>query len=160
MYIVFGTGHLNHALEPTLEIETIQINALAFAAVASHAMGHFTRQGHGTIVGISSVAAARGSAHVPAYNASKAFVASYLKELRLRTLKQSTPIQITEIRPGSVDTAMMKTEKPFWVVSPDIAAKRILSVVEKGKPVAYVPRRWAFIAVLLRCLPEFIYKKL
>lgn len=160
VYIVFGTGHLNPTLTPTLELETVQLNALAFTAVASHAYRHFLNQGHGKLIGISSVAAVRGSSHAPAYNASKAFVASYLEGLRGRASKECPKLQITEIRPGFVDTAMMKAEKPFWLTSPQTAVKSLLSAVQRGKAIAYVPRRWQLIAILLKILPASIYHKL
>lgn len=160
VYIVFGTGHLNPELEPELEIETIQLNAIAFTAVASHAYRFFSKQGSGKLIGISSVAAVRGSRRAPAYNASKALVASYLEGLRGRAKTAGLPVQVSEIRPGFVDTAMVKADKPFWMISPALAAQAILKTVEKGKPIAYIPRRWLFIAILMRILPAAIYHKL
>ncbi len=160
VYIVFGTGHLNPSLSPELELETVQLNALAFAAVASHAYQHFSKQGFGKLVGISSVAAVRGSRHAPAYNASKAFVASYLEGLRGRAAKECPQVQIAEIRPGFVDTAMMKTPNPFWVISPEAAAKSIIAAVDYGKKVAYIPKRWQIIAILMKLLPASLYHRL
>ncbi|MBK1877890.1 SDR family NAD(P)-dependent oxidoreductase [Pelagicoccus mobilis] len=160
VYIVFGTGHINSRLEPSLESETVQLNALAFTEVASHAMQHFIKQGRGKLVGISSVAAVRGSPHAPAYNASKAFVASYLEGLQLRVAKDKLPIQVTEIRPGFVDTAMMKADNPIWLISPEHAVKALLLAVERRKKVAYIPGRWRWVALLLRLLPPELYQKL
>ncbi len=160
VYIVFGTGHINPDTDPVLEIETIQLNALAFTAAASHAYRFFAKQGYGKLIGISSVAAVRGSRHAPAYNASKALVASYLEGLRGRAAATKSPILVCEIRPGFIDTAMMKAEKPFWLISAPVAVKALLSAVERGKSIAYIPRRWQLIAAVLRLLPSSLYHKL
>lgn len=48
---------------------------------------------------------------------------------------------------------MMKVEKPFWVSSPQKAARQIVDAALKGKRLVYVNKRWAIIAWLLRILP-------
>lgn len=79
LYISSGTGYLNRDLDWPPEDETIRVNSLGFAAVASAGFLRFMQQGHGHIVGITSMAALRGSADAPAYSASKAFASRYLK---------------------------------------------------------------------------------
>jgi len=159
VYLCAGTGHLNPDLRWPLEEETIRVNALGFAALASAALSFFLQQGHGQLVGITSVAAVRGAAVAPAYGATKAFESHYLESLRLRARRSGRPIFVTEIRPGFVDTAMMKAERPFWVVSPALAARKIVAATEARKAIAYVPRRWRLVAGLLQLLPTAIYEK-
>ena len=77
-----GTGHENPHLEWELERDTIETNALGFAAIANVAAEHLASRGFGTLVGISSIAAIRGNGGAPAYGASKAFVSHYLAALR------------------------------------------------------------------------------
>jgi short-subunit dehydrogenase len=154
VYLSSGVGHLNPDLEWEPEAETIAINVNGFARLACAAMAHFEKQGRGQLVGISSVAALRGAGEAPAYGASKAFVSRYLQSLRFRARKSGKAITVTDVRPGFVDTAMMKAEKPFWVASPQKVAEQIVDAVEVGKKVVYVSRRWALIGWLLRHLPE------
>ncbi len=71
IYLVAGTGHLNPDLRWALEEETIRVNALGFAALAACSLRLFLQQGYGHLIGISSVAALRGSATAPAYSALK-----------------------------------------------------------------------------------------
>lgn len=149
-----GTGHLNPALEWQLEEETIALNAMGFARIACAAIAVFEKQGHGHLVGISSIAALRGAGEAPAYGATKAFASRYLQGLHLRARKQGGKIRVTDVRPGFVDTAMMKADKPFWVASPAKAAAQILSAIDAGKRIVYVTRRWSLIGWLLRHLPE------
>ena len=159
VYLCAGTGHPNPDLIWKLEDETIRVNALGFAALASNAMTFFLKQGYGHLVGITSVAAVRGSSAAPAYGASKVFESHYLESLRLRARRSAAPISVTEVRPGYVDTAMMKTDHPFWVCSPAVAARQIAAAAEERKSVVYVTRRWRFVAWLLRLLPNMIYER-
>jgi short-subunit dehydrogenase len=159
VYLCAGTGHLNPDLRWKLEDETIRVNTLGFAALASNAMSFFLKQGHGHLVGITSVAAVRSSSAAPAYGATKAFESHYLESLRFRARRSGLPIFVTEIRPGFVNTAMMKTDHPFWVSSPAVAACQIAAAVEARKSIAYVTRRWRLVVWLLRLLPSMIYAK-
>jgi len=159
VYICAGTGHPNPDLRWELEDRTIRVNALGFAALASTAMSYLLKQGHGHLVGITSVAAVRGSSEAPAYGATKAFESHYLESLRIRACKSGFRIWVTEIRPGFVNTAMMKAEKPFWVASPVVAARQIIAAVEARKSVAYVTARWRLVAWLMRMLPSMIYDR-
>lgn len=160
VYLCAGTGHLNPDLIWKLEDETIRVNTLGFAALASSAMSFFLKQGHGHLIGVTSVAAVRGSRAAPAYGATKAFESHYLESLRIRACRSGAPIFVTEIRPGYVDTAMRKTDHPFWVSTPTVAASQIAAAVGARKSIAYVTRRWRFVAWLLRLLPRTIYERL
>ena len=113
-----GCGLFNPDLDFAKEKETIDVDVTGFAAMANVAFKHFIKQRAGHLVGISSIAALRGSESSPAYGASKAFVSNYLEGLRQKAHKLGLPITVTEIQPGFVDTAMTKGIKGlFWVAS-------------------------------------------
>lgn len=149
-----GTGHINMDLEWQPERDTLTLNVLGFAAFAGAAIRLFARQGNGHLAGISSIARFRGDGEAPAYGASKAFVSVYLDGLRDAIKKKKLPVYVTELCPGFVDTAMMKDDKPFWVATPEKAADQMLDAIRKGKKCAYITRRWALVAWLLRFLPR------
>jgi len=155
-----GTGHLNDALDWNKEKETIDTNILGFSAIANTAIQYFIKKGSGHLVGISSIASIRGSNIAPAYNASKAFMSNYLEGLRIKISKKNIPITITDIQPGLVDTAMAKGDGLFWVAPPEKAARQIYKAIKKKKKKAYITKRWAIIALLLKIMPEFVYNKL
>ncbi len=100
-----GTGFLNPNLAWELEKQTIQVNVSGFTALADAALQHFIQSGKGHLVGISSLAALRGNGLAPAYNASKAFVSTYLQGLRYKVAGLGLPITVTDIQPGFVDTS-------------------------------------------------------
>ena len=136
------------------------VNVLGFMKTAQVAVRHFLKRGRGQLVGISSMAALRGNGAGAAYAASKAFQSVCLDGLRKLT-RSGLPIIVTEAQPGFVDTAMMKPERPLstvakWLLvsSPALAAHQILRAVGKGAKHAYITRRYALIAVVLKLLPR------
>lgn len=155
-----GVGFINPDLNWEQEKETIGVNVSGFAAVANVAVKHFCKQGSGQIVGISSIAAIRGSGDSPAYNASKAFVSNYIEGLRQKVRKLRIPVTVTEIKPGFVDTAMAKGEGLFWVAPPEKAAQQIFKAIEGKKKHAYITRRWRIMAWLLKIMPDWVYNRL
>lgn len=160
LIISAGTGHLNPSLNNSLALETIDTNVRGFIVAANTAYKHFKTQGYGKIVGISSIAALRGGADAPAYYASKACVSNYMEGLRVKAAKEKLAIQVTDIRPGFVDTKMAKGDGLFWVATPEKAARQIIAAVEKKKACAYITKRWRLIACLMRLMPHCLYKRL
>jgi len=155
-----GTGHNNHDLHWELDVDTVTVNVLGFMAVAQVTMRHFLRRGRGHLVGISSIAALRGN-RAAAYAASKAFQSVYLDGLRDLARHSGHPIVVTEVQPGGVDTAMLKPDRPLpavvrrlLVASPAKAARQILRAVQKRRKHAYITRRYALVAFILKLLPR------
>ena len=158
--ICSGIGFINNDLEWEKESATISINVTGFAAMANVIMEQFISQGSGHLVGISSIAALRGSESSPAYSASKAFISNYLEGLRKKVVKLKLPITVTEIIPGFVDTAMAQGDGLFWVAPAEKAAQQIFKAIRSRKNRACVTKRWRAIACLLKVLPDVIYLRI
>lgn len=153
-----GINHSNPSLEGSLEVDTIAVNALGFVAVANEAIALFRRQGKGHLAAVSSFAAIRGNGRSPAYSASKAMISTYIEGLRQNVSKEN--ISFTEIRPGFIDTDMIRgMSSAFWVVTPEKAARDILGAIKRKRKRAYVPLRWAFLAFFYRVLPDFLHDR-
>ncbi len=150
-----GVGFLNPDLDWNKDKETIEVNVLGFSAMANVFMKHFLSQGHGHLVGISSIAALRGSG---CYSASKAFVSNYLEGFRHQMAKKQRAITITDIQPGFVDTAMAKGAT-FWVTPVKQAAEMIVQAIQKKRTHAYITPRWRLIAWLLKWMPRRLYDR-
>ena len=153
-----GTGHGTSDLQWPNEKDTIDTNVSGFTAIADTAFNYFVKQGHGHLVGISSIAAIRGGRYAPAYNASKAFVCNYLEGLRHMAMKTKLPIYVTDIQPGFVDTRMAQGDRIFWRASAEKAARQIYRAIERKKPHAYVTRRWRLVAWVLKIMPNWLYR--
>jgi short-subunit dehydrogenase len=159
--ITAGTGHNNGDLREDLDVDTVTVNVLGFMKVAQAVLRQFMKRGRGHLVGISSVAALRGSRIGAAYAASKAFQSLYLDGLRDVAAHSGLPIVITEVQPGFVDTAMMKPDRPLGpiarfllVASPAVAARQIMKAVRRRAKHVYVPRRYGLIAFVAKLLPR------
>lgn len=155
-----GVGFINHELRWVYERDTIEVNVTGFSALANVAMRHFLSQGKGHLVGISSIAAIRGDGSSPAYNASKAFVSSYLQGLRKKASASNVPIAVTDIQPGFVDTALARGENLFWVASAPEAARQIYKAILARKSHVYVTKRWRLVAWLIKSLPDALYHRI
>jgi len=155
-----GTGDVNEHLDFEIEKRTIDTNVTGFTCIVDWAFNYFERQKYGHLVAISSVGGLRGSRQAPAYNATKAYQINYLESLRQKATKLKTPIFITDIRPGLVDTAMAKGNGLFWVMPLNKATNQIFRAIQRKRKVAYVTKRWGIIAFISRHLPRFIYDKM
>lgn len=87
-------------------------------------------------------------------------VGIYLEGLRISAEKSKLFIQVTDIRPGFVDTDMAKGEGMFSITRVDRAAKQISDAIQKRRKVVYVSKRWRLVALLLSLVPYQIYRKL
>ncbi|WP_411676199.1 SDR family NAD(P)-dependent oxidoreductase [Caproicibacter sp.] len=157
--IVICAGIVRPNLEADWEKDrdTIQTDVVGFAAIADAAVSCFRSQGHGHLVGISSLSALVYSDRTNAYCASKAFVSSYLKGLRQLFRKSKGEYHVTEVLPGWVKTEMTQhadLSKVFWATTAEKAAEQIYDAIEKHKKKIYISKRWRLIGILLSVLPE------
>lgn len=160
LIISAGIGDLNPDLDFEIEQRTINTNVMGFTSVCDWAMNYFIKEGGGHLVGISSVAALRGSRHAPSYYASKAYQMNYLEGMRQKVCSLKLPLYVTDIRPGLVDTDMAKGEGLFWITPVEKAASQIYRAIERKKGVAYITKRWRLVAMLLRLLPKCFYNRM
>lgn len=141
------------------DLDTIDVNLRGAVAWLDPAAERFSRLGGGTIIGIGSVAGARGRSGNPAYCTAKAGFHTYLEAIRNRVARDG--VKVVTIKPGFVDTAMTRgLDGLFWLISADRAAEIILSKARSGAVVAYVPARWRWVMLVIRSIPSFIFRRL
>lgn len=120
----------------------------------------FLARGHGTIVGVSSVAGDRGRASNYVYGSAKAGFSAFLSGLRARASRGG--VHVVTVKPGFVRTKMtegMKLIGPLTVEAP-VVGDAILSAFEKKTDVVYVSGKWRLVMLIIKTLPESIFKKL
>ena len=143
------------------EENIIKINALAFAHGCHFAFQWFQKQGHGQIVGVSSVTAFVSSYRAAAYSATKHFVRSYLTGYRQKCKRISANITVTEIIPGFVRSEMTaKNKSMFWVSSTKKAVAQMITAIERKKNHVYITRRWRFIVWILNFVPQWVWNRI
>ncbi len=159
LVISAGIGEPSKELSWEIDKRTVNINVDAFIEMSNWAFNFFVKQGYGQLVIISSIAANRGNSAAPAYSASKAFQSVYFEGLAIKAGKLEKRVTITCIEPGFVRSKMAKSDKLFWVVPVDKAARQIIRAIDKKKRKAYISKRWWLIAKLLRWMPYPVLKR-
>jgi short-subunit dehydrogenase len=147
----------NTELNSVPESETISINVIGFTSVVHTAWQYFKSTGGGQIVGVTSIAAARGNKLAPAYHASKSYQSSYLESLRVKSRFEKTQIVVTELVPGYMDTAMGKGDRLFWVTPVKKAARQSIRAIRRKRKKVFISKRWWMVYHVQRLLPIFIY---
>ncbi len=160
LIISAGTGESSEELSWAIDKMTVDTNVNGFVEIANWAFNYFVKQGHGQLAVISSVGANRGGLHAPAYNASKAFQSSYAYGLSLKAERLNKNVSVTCIEPGFLATKMAKSNKLFWVVPVDKAARQVIRAIEKRRRKVYVSRRWWLVAKALKWVPHWLYRKI
>lgn len=140
-------------------LNQIRANGLSVLALLTDLANRLQAQGHGTIAVIGSVAGDRGRQSNYVYGASKALVASFLQGLRNRL--HPFGVRVLTIKPGFVDTPMTAhLRKGLLWVSPRRVAGDIVGSIDRGRDVLYTPFFWRWIMLLIRALPETVFKRL
>ena len=120
----------------------------------------YAKQQHGTIVGISSVAGERGRQSNYLYGSAKAGFTAYLSGLRNRMFREK--VHVLSVQPGFVYTRMTENLSlpPLLTAKPEDIANGIFKAVRSGTNVVYIKWFWRYIMLIIRNIPEFIFKKL
>jgi short-subunit dehydrogenase len=147
-----GVGEPNYKLAYEVDLPTIKTNVLGTTKLMQLSYNLFNKQGFGHLVGITSIASIIGNRHVPAYFASKAYQSSYLESLWMKAQRSKKDINVTNILPGFVDTAMAKGDT-FWMAPLDKACRQIYKAIKKKKKKAYVTKRWKLVAWYFKLMP-------
>lgn len=119
-----------------------------------------SRGAGGTIIGVSSVAGDRGRQSNYYYGSAKAAFTAYLSGIRSRLSKLGS--HVVTVKPGFIDTAMTAEMNlpPILTATPDQVAADIIAAMDKSKDVIYTRWFWRWIMLVIKHIPEFIFKRL
>ena len=146
--ICAGAGGLNPDLDLSTELATLSVNVNGWINAVGSIYKIFEKQKSGHLVTITSVGGLQPTPIAPSYSASKAFQINYTRSLQQKC--KGTPIVITEIRPGLVDTRMANGEGLFWVMPLNKVVKEIITAVGRKKRLEIVTTRWRIINFILK----------
>lgn len=114
----------------------------------------------GTIAGISSVAGDRGRQSNYIYGSAKAGLTAYLSGLRNSLIKSG--VHVLTVKPGFINTKMtagLKLPKSL-TAQPDEVAAAVYRGCTKRKNIIYVLPIWRLIMMIIKLIPEFIFKRM
>jgi short-subunit dehydrogenase len=151
-----GVAHVTPAGKDKLAqvSETIGVNLIGAIATLEAALPILRAQGSGQLVGVTSVAGARGLPGFGAYSASKAGLHRYLQSVRAEL--RGTGIAVTELAPGFIDTDINRGfgSRPF-VIPVEKGAAIMARMIERRVRHRWVPVwPWSVLASLMRVLPD------
>jgi len=120
----------------------------------------FKKRRGGFIVGISSVAGDRGRKSNYLYGSAKAALTTYLSGLRNRLFEDN--VHVLTVKPGFVATKMTEAmDLPEKLTAqPEEVAEDIFKAQQKGQNVVYAKWVWKWIMLIIRLIPEWMFKKM
>lgn len=138
----------------------IDINYKGAVSILSVVANEFENAKKGTIIGISSVAGDRGRQSNYIYGSAKAGFTAFLSGLRNRL--HSKNVHVITVKPGFVNTQMTEglNLPPRLTAQPREVATATWKAYEGNKNIVYVRSLWRYIMLVIRFIPEFIFKKL
>lgn len=137
----------------------ISSNFTGAASILGLFANYFETLQQGFIIGISSVAGDRGRQSNYVYGAAKGALSLYLQGLRNRLYHNG--VRVITIKPGFVDTSMtFGLPGMFLVASPRSIGKGIVASLGKSSDIVYLPWFWRYIMLIIKHIPEFIFKRM
>ncbi|RJQ22398.1 MAG: SDR family oxidoreductase [Nitrospiraceae bacterium] len=139
--------------------QVIDINFTSAATILTIVANYFEKRGTGTIIAVSSPGGDRGRQSNYVYGSAKGALTVFLSGLRQRLSRAG--VSVITIKPGFVDTPMtVDFKKGILFVGPEVIARGIYKAVLKGKSEVYLPAYWRFIMMIIKHVPEMIFKKI
>ena len=140
-------------------LRCLKENALSVISLATLFGNYFAELGSGSLVVISSVAGERGRKSNYGYGTAKAAVSTFMQGLRHRLY--SRHVHVMTVKPGLVDTPMTcDFDKGFLWATPDSVADDIVRGIDKRRDVIFTPFFWRYIMLIIRLIPEALFKRL
>jgi decaprenylphospho-beta-D-erythro-pentofuranosid-2-ulose 2-reductase len=161
--VVLAFGYLGSspAVASWMDTQTVlATNFTGAVSILNIIASDFETRKKGTIVGISSVAGDRGRMSNYIYGAAKAGFTAYLSGLRNRLFHAG--VHVMTVKPGFVRTKMTEglPLPKSLTADPEKVARLIVNGIRKKRDVIYVLPIWSFIMLVIRLIPEWLFKKL
>lgn len=161
--VVCAVGYMGNQLESERSNAAISLvirsNFEGPASILSSLANKFEQRGSGCLVGISSVAGERGRETNYVYGSAKAGFTAFLSGLRNRLAKKG--VRVLTVLPGFVSTKMTKDLRlpKSLTAEPEHVADAIYQAMLSNKDIIYVKRIWKLIILIIRMIPERVFKR-
>jgi len=144
----------------TETLNTINVNYTGAVSLLNIVANDMESQKNGFIIGVSSVAGDRGRKANYIYGSAKAAFSTYLSGLRNRLYESG--VSVLTVKPGFVATKMTEDlDLPEKLTAqPQDVAQDIFSAQQKGKDILYTKWIWRYVMLIIKHIPEFIFKKM
>lgn len=157
-YLGLGTDEALYDDDNTERI--IDINYARLIPVLNFFAKKMESKRAGNMIVLSSVAGERGRQSNFIYGSAKAGLTAYLSGLRNYLFDKK--VRVMTVKPGFMDTKMTEglPLNPALTATPHKAAEVIYKAYKNKRDVVYVLPIWGLIMMIIRNIPEFIFKKM
>jgi len=161
--VVIAAGVLGDQQEaeerPEVAAAVMHTNLVGAGSAALHVARHLRRQGHGTLVLLSSVAGERARRTNFVYGASKAGLDALGQGLGDSLAGSGARVLV--VRPGFVRTRMTAgmAEAPL-ATDPGAVAEVVAGAIAAGKETVWAPAALRPVMIVLRHLPRAVFRRL
>ena len=154
-----GIGKQNRTLSEDIEINTVNTNGMGFTRMIGEAYRYFAERGEGHIAAITSIAGTKGLGPAPSYSATKAMQHVYLQALEQQAHSRGLNIRFTDIRPGFVDTDLLKGDFHYpMMLKPQSVARDIVHAIHNKRHIKVIDWKYAILTALWRRIPRAIWR--
>lgn len=147
------------ARDPRVAVHAATVNYVGQLEAGTAALAAMHRQGHGSLVVISSVAAERPRKDNYVYGSTKAGLDAWATGAA--DACAGSPIRVVVVRPGMVRTRMSAgmPEAPMTCDAEDVAKAAARAAV-RGPTTVWVPGKLRYLMMVLRHLPRPVFRRL
>lgn len=155
-----GIGSQNPKLKPEIETDTVNTNVGGFTRMIDAAFNYFKGKDGGHIAAVTSIAGTKGLGIAAAYSATKRYQNTYMQCLAQLSAMQGYNIRFTDIRPGFVDTDLLKSGSFPMKMPVEYTAKKIVKAIKRHKRVAVIDWKYKIIVAIWRIIPNCIWERM
>lgn len=156
-----GIGKQNRELTPEIELNTVNTNGMGFTRMIGEAYRYFAEKGEGHIAAITSIAGTKGLGPAPSYSATKAMQNTYLQALEQQANARGLKIRFTDIRPGFVDTDLLKGDFHYpMMLKPEKVARQIVKAIHHKRHIKVIDWKYAIMTACWRRIPRPLWRHL
>lgn len=136
-----------------------ETNFVSAASLLNNLGHYFETRKQGVIAVIGSVAGDRGRSSNYVYGAAKGALALFAQGLRARL--QRSGVHVLTVKPGFVESPMTAgISKNFLFADARSVGQGIYRAILAKKDIVYLPWFWRWIMLVIRLIPEGIFKRM
>ena len=155
-----GIGFQNPQVDVDTELRTVDTNSMGFTRLIDTIFIYMRAHEGGHIAVISSIAGMKGLGPAPSYSATKAYQNCYIQALEQLANSQHLNIRFTDIRPGFVDTPLLKGGHYPMLMQAGKVADAMVRAVEQRRHVCIIDRRYRLLTALWRRVPRWAWRRI
>ena len=155
----FGQLGIDVADDPVAAAQLATVNYVGAVSSGLAVAAQLRKQGHGTLVVLSSVAGVRTRASNFVYGSTKAGQDAFATGLGHALYGSGA--NVMTVRPGFVRSSMTEgmEEAPF-AIDASVVAEAVVNGLKRGASVVWAPGKLRGVFALLKFAPDFVWRKL